>query len=213
MIRWRWLIVLGLIAAALGVAWYARLQLVRERLARYNAEAAADSSRLVYSDSVRRVSERLAYQQSEAIRLEGDLAKVLRQRHEQTQAMLRLTVQLDSVANVVREGQVTAVDSAIRHLAAQLDTAGFRVGVSADVPPPPAVARVRWSVARDPVEVVAALNRDPDGRVALRAMASGSATVRIDTVRVRLERNVSRTQRMAIPLGAVLLGYVLGRVL
>ena len=210
--RWQaGLLLLVLLAG--GALWYSRVQLAQEQLARHNAEAAADSSRLVYADSVRRVSERLAFQQTQAIELRGDLSRVLRRSNEQTQALVRLTVQLDSVASVVTTGQVTAVDSALRHLAAQLDTAGFRVGIEADVPPAPAQARVAWSVYRDPVEVVAALNRDPDGRVALRASASGNATVRIDTVRVRLERNLSRTKAAAIPLLAVVVGYVLGRIL
>jgi len=190
-----------------------RSRLLEERLARHNAEAAADSSRVVYADSVRRVSERLAFQQREAIALGRDLARVLRAKNEQTQALLRLRLELDSLAGVVTRGEVTALpDTALRQLAASLDTAGFHVNVRAVVPPPPSDARVTWTVRRDPIEVVAALNRDSDGRLALRTMADRNATVRIDTVRVRITEDLGRTRRLALPLGILLAGYLLGRV-
>jgi len=191
-----------------------RVQLAQERLARFNAEAAADSSRLVYSDSVRRVSERLAFQERGNIVLRGELGRALRRDGERTELLARVRVQLDSLAGVVGRGTVTTgSDSSIRLLAASLDTSGYHVSISAEVPPPPSEARVTWGVRRDPVEIVAALNRDPEGRAALRVAASGFATAQIDTVRVKLAGKLERTRRLALPLVGVLVGYIMGRLL
>jgi len=213
--NWRPLAVAAIIGLAILALWYSRVQLARERVARFNSEAAADSSRLVYSDSVRRVSERLAFQERGNIVLRGELGRALRRDGERTELLARVRVQLDSLAGIIGRGTVTtgSSDSSIRSLAASLDTSGYHVSIRAEVPPPPSEARITWGVRRDPVEIVAALNRDPEGRAALRVAASDFATARIDTVRVKLAGRLERTQRLALPLGGVLLGYVIGRLL
>ena len=208
-------LVLALVAGCIVVAVSYRTRMLEERLARHNVEAARDTSRVVYQDGLRRVSERLAFQQRSAIELEGDYRRLLRARNEQTRALVRLKVEMDSLAGAVTRGEVTALpDTALRRLSARLDSAGFHVSVRADVPPPPSEARVTWTVRRDPIGIVAALNETPDGRLALRAAAEGgNATAQIDTVRVQIEGRL-RATRTAATVGLLMgIGYGLGRLL
>lgn len=187
-------------------------RLAKERIKTHNAEALYDTTRLILRDSSKTLTERLAFQQTEAIRLEGERDRLLRVEGSRVIALQRLRVELDSVRGVVTVGDVTG-DSALRYLTARLDTLGFSARIRADVPAPPAQARVEWDVSRNPVEVVTALNRSPDGRLALRALTDGNATVHIDTVRMEVESGLKRTQSLAAKLLLILGGIVIGRVL
>lgn len=208
------LVLLGIIVALVAGLLYARNVVLRERLAVHNAEAAKDSSRIVYRDSLHTVSERLAYQQTSNVILSGDQKRLLQVAHAQTQLIANLRVSLDSLSDVISKGTVTAgADTTLRLLAAQLDTAGFHVRLNATVPPPPSEATLHWSIRRDPIEIAAALNRDADGREALRAYAGKSETVKVDSVLVSVSNGLATTRRLAIPLLAILGGYVLGRLM
>jgi hypothetical protein len=207
--------VIMLVLAAVATCFFItmRRQLLEERLARFNAEAAADTSRIV---AVRangaRVSERRAFQE-DRIQLQGDLARVLRAKNEQTQLLARVQIQLDSLAGVVSTGTVSSgADTSLRLLASSIDTAGWHLSIDAEVPRPPALARVTWRVRHDSIELAAALNRGPDGRESLRVMTGAGATARIDSIRVQTSAKLRQTQRLAIPAGLLFVGYVLGRV-
>ena len=212
---WPTIIVLAVLAGVALYIGYLKDQVRHERMERFNAEAAGDRSRMVWRDANLRVTGRLAFQQTGNIELRGELRRILRGANQKTEMLVRLQVQLDSLAGVVRSGTVTlaAADSTIRQLAAALDTAGYHIKINADVPAPPASATVRWTVTRDPVEIIAALNRDSAGRRELRALAGPNATARIDTVRVQVRENLQETRRMAGKLSLVLLGVALVKVL
>lgn len=206
-------LLLLVIAALAGAVLFFRHRALAERLERHNAEAQRDTSRIVHRSAMRTVAERLAFQQTANIQLRGELGQVLRAKNEQTQLLARVQVRLDSLAGVVTTGTVTVgADSSLRQLAASIDTAGYHVRVTADVPRPPAKAVVRWDVTRDPVEIVAALNRDPDGRLALRVASGPHAEARIDTVRVQISRGLGQTQKLAGGLLVAVVFYSLGRL-
>ncbi len=208
------LLALAAIAGLLFALSCERDRLAEEKLDRHNAEAAADTSRLVYHSKTLTVHERLAFQQTQNIELSGELKQALQADGEKTQTLVRLTVELDSLHRVLGTGQVTAstADSTVRELVASIDTAGFRATVNASVPRPPATASVFWTIHRDPVAVIAALNRDADGRLALRAASpDASAQIRIDTVRVRVEAGLHQTQSLALKLGLLIAAFIGGR--
>lgn len=211
--RGTWIaVVAALVAAALYVV-HLKDALEAEKLERHNAEAAADTSHLVYHSATLRASERLAFQRTETLQLQGELGRALHRAGEQTEAIVRLHVALDSLANVVSTGQVTAgADSTLRNLSASLDTSGFHVSFRAVVPPPPAAALVHWNVRMDTIGIVAAIVRDRDGRAIIRAAVPADATVTVDsgnTVRASIGRGLSRTQKLARGGLLVLLGYAL----
>lgn len=209
---WR-VIPLALIVALAFALAKARDDRDRERLARFNAEAQRDTSRVLLRDSTGALSERLAFQQQRAFALDDALRRQLRLEGQRVELLTRLRVSLDSLtasgAGIVTQGS----DSSIRNLVATIDSAGYHVGIRAQVPAPPSVAQVQWTVRRDPIEIVAALARDSAGRAALRVHSGPNTAVRIDSAVTVTRRNLSATQRLA-SVGLLLLGgFVLGKLL
>ena len=184
----------------------------RERIQRFNAEAARDSSRVLLRDSTHTLTERLAFQSTQTIDLSRDMERLLRRDGSRVEMLARLRVELDSVRGAVTSGTVTG-DSVLRIVESRLDTLGFRVGMRASVPPPPERATVEWDVSHEPESVIVALNRTQEGQLALRALAGGNTTAVIDTAVVRVENNVRHTSRLAGKLILLLVGAVAGRLL
>jgi hypothetical protein len=201
-------------AAMLLIISLLRDRLAQEKLDHFNDMAAVDTSRLVYRSKSLNVHERLAFQQTQAIQLRGELGKALKDDGQKTVSLTALKVQLDSLHEVVRAGTVTTstTDSTVRQLAASIDTAGFHASIKADVPRPPKPATVAWTIRRDPTEIIAALNRSADGRMALRAATpDASATVQVDSARVQIATNLHQTQSLAFKLLLGIGVYLLGR--
>lgn len=202
--------------AVIGVLWLAyareRHETAQARVELHNTQAALDTSRIILRDSSHTLTERLAFQSSEYIRLSDDLDRLIRKDRNNIVLLTRLRLSFDSVQRAVTRGEVSG-DSAIRLVRSRLDTLGFHVGFTASVPAPPEQATVEWSVSHEPESVIVALNRSEEGQLALRALTGGNTTARIDSTLVQVDTGLRHTNSLAAKGLLVLAGVIIGLLL
>ena len=117
----------GGLVIVMGSLFYAAAQkdaAHRERIQRFNAEAARDSSRVLLRDSTHTLTERLAFQSTQTLNLSHDMERLLRRDGSRIEMLARLRVELDSVHGAVTSGIVTG-DSALRYLGKPSRYSGF----------------------------------------------------------------------------------------
>lgn len=198
-----------------GVAIAQSVRLARAERARrdaQNAVALLDTTRVVLEDSVARVFERLSEQRAGNVELTGRMRALARENDEKGRALLRFRVLVDSLTNIVTTGTVTALDSSddVRRLTAALDSNGVEVGIEADVPRPPADARVTWSFAMEPLNVLASITSTPEGAAVFRAEVDRRVRVIVDSVVVTEPARSFSLLQMKLPWWTNVLTFVAG---
>lgn len=182
-------ILLGVGVVLAGVVYLQSRSIQEGKLALLNAEAAGDTSRLVFHNRLIQVQERLSFQTTKTVTLTGTLDSLRKAHRETTLLAAKFSLSFDSLKAIVTQrgtNQQSSVDSTVRVVDDKVDSLGFHVTVHAEVPIPPTPARVTWNISRNPAAIIAALERDPDGRIALRLQSDSHTTTHIDSVTTKV---------------------------
>lgn len=187
-----------------------------------NQLARADTTRVIYRDSIRVVTERLAESRLGTVALEGVVGKIARTNKEQGVALQRMRLAFDSIV-ATTSGRVREdpTDIRTRLLSSELDTAGIHVALTAAVPPPPHVAVVHWLVELDTIPLLTTLTRTGSGQAVWRSQVEGTAKLLADSIVVAGEARRPRFLGLTLPsarsatligVPALVLGILLGKL-
>lgn len=190
-------------AAVIGLAIWLYTVFIRQRdqlLELQNRAALADTTRVIFKEFGKLVTERLAEQRDGLVHVEGLLGKLMAANKEQGAAIIRIRLAFDSViATTSGRVRTDPNDPTMRILTADLDTAGIHAGIVAAVPPPPREAIVNWSHWLDTTEVLQTLSRTATGQAVFRAETEGRAKVIADSVVFERERSAPRFLGLRLP--------------
>lgn len=203
------IVVVVLIVGLLGWRYYWRERTAK--LAAQNALAIADTTRVIFANELKVVTERLAEQREGNVKLTGQLGAIAQSNKETGAALLRLRVAFDELkAQTTGTVRTDVHDSTVRLLDAQLDTAGVHVTIIAAVPPPPRVATVLWSHSLDTLTVLQTLTRSLTGQAIWRAEVDRGAKLIADSLVIEREKAAPGFALHSLGHVSIVLGILAG---